>query len=97
MRKGSSSRSTRSNKRQARAEIFNDENENPFVSNGVRNGSEDGESMDLDTKPSTIFTKSKPKHSPDVKRIALFSLTGMDLAILSITCEIAPILQVHLS
>ncbi|KAH6666596.1 P-loop containing nucleoside triphosphate hydrolase protein [Halenospora varia] len=72
---GSSSRSTRSNKRQARAEIFNDENENPFVSNGVRNGSEDGESMDLDTKPSTIFTKSKPKHSPDVKRIALFSLT----------------------
>ncbi|KAH8648957.1 P-loop containing nucleoside triphosphate hydrolase protein [Tricladium varicosporioides] len=75
---GSSPRSTRS-KRQARAEIFNDENENPFISNGARSRSEDGEPMDLDAKPNTIFTNSKSKHSPDVKRIALFSLNDTNV------------------
>ncbi|KAF4634163.1 hypothetical protein G7Y89_g3947 [Cudoniella acicularis] len=55
-------------KRQARAEIFNDENENPFIVNQVR----DGDSMDLDESCKPL-TRSKPnKPSSVIKRIALF-------------------------
>ncbi|TVY47270.1 Cell division control protein [Lachnellula occidentalis] len=47
-------------KRQARVEIFNDENQNPFIVQSARHNFQDGESMDLDELPASIFTKSSP-------------------------------------
>jgi cell division control protein 6 len=50
-------------KRQARVEIFNDENENPFIVRPARDDAQDGDSMDLDELPESNFTKSSPvKH-----------------------------------
>ncbi|TVY30443.1 Cell division control protein [Lachnellula hyalina] len=47
-------------KRQARVEIFNDENENPFIVQSARHNTQDGESMGLDERPASIFTNSLP-------------------------------------
>jgi len=63
-------------KRQARTEIFTDENENPFISRSSRNGSQDADSMDMDEVISTRSTRSTPaKHGDGAaeKRISLTS------------------------
>lgn len=44
-------------KRQAREEIFNDENENSFITQWSRDGAQDGDSMDLDELSEAIPTK----------------------------------------
>ncbi|TVY94555.1 Cell division control protein [Lachnellula willkommii] len=43
-----------------RVEIFNDENENPFIVQSARHNTQDGESMDLDDLQTSIFTNSSP-------------------------------------
>ena len=48
-------------KRQARADIFNDENENPFYRKAASEDTEDGELMDLD--PLSDLTPIKHGHS----------------------------------
>ncbi|KAE9381386.1 cell division control protein Cdc6 [Stipitochalara longipes BDJ] len=59
-------------KRQARAEIFNDENENPFVSRIVQDDKQDGDSMDIDEPSKAINSRSVPaKHGPAAGRIPL--------------------------
>ncbi|PMD24792.1 cell division control protein Cdc6 [Hyaloscypha hepaticicola] len=58
-------------KRQARAEIFNDENENPFLSRNVHDDKQDGDSMDID-EPDAIISKSAPaKHGRAGGRVSL--------------------------
>ena len=50
-------------KRQARGETFNDENENPFITQISRDGEQDDDSMDLDELSQAIPTRSTPaKH-----------------------------------
>ncbi|TVY78193.1 Cell division control protein [Lachnellula suecica] len=59
-------------KRQVRAEIFNDENENPFIAHPARDDAQDGDSMDLDDLSESVFTKSSPiKHGIAGKRTTL--------------------------
>ncbi|KUJ22363.1 cell division control protein Cdc6 [Mollisia scopiformis] len=57
-------------KRQGRPEIFNDENENPFVGNFSRDTDHDGEPMHLDEGSESIFTIVVPvKHGVAEKHI----------------------------
>ncbi|CZR50680.1 related to cell division control protein CDC18+ [Phialocephala subalpina] len=50
-------------KRQSRTEIFNDENDNPFVGDFSRNTIQNGEPMDIDENSKSFSTKSVPaKH-----------------------------------
>lgn len=63
-----------SRKRQARVEIpiLNDENENPFITRKRRNGSQDGDSMDVDAKPEVVIRRTTPaKHGVAEERIPL--------------------------
>jgi hypothetical protein len=59
-------------KRQARGEIFNDENENPFLSPIAREDIQDPDSMEIDELSKPITSKSTPaKHGPAGGRIPL--------------------------
>jgi cell division control protein 6 len=46
-------------KRQARPEIFNDENENPFIVQSARDDAQDGDSMDLDELSEPVYSPVK--------------------------------------
>ncbi|KAG0651004.1 Cell division control 18 [Hyphodiscus hymeniophilus] len=54
-------------KRQARGEIINDENENPFITQSSRDGAEDGDSMEYDELSEAIPNK----HGVNGKTISL--------------------------
>lgn len=59
-------------KRQARAEIFNDENENPFLSRSAREETQDGDPMDIDELSEPIISRSTPaKHGRVGSRVPL--------------------------
>jgi cell division control protein 6 len=59
-------------KRQAREEILNDENANPFLTPSTRDGPPDGDSMDIDELSGEFPMKSTPvKHGNVGKRIPL--------------------------
>ena len=58
-------------KRQAREEIFNDENESPFLSRSARGKTQDGDSMDIDELSEPIFRTTPAKHGPIGGQIAL--------------------------
>lgn len=56
-------------KRQDQTEIFNDENENPFVGDFSHDTKDNGESMDIDESPESIFKSVPAKHGAVSKRV----------------------------
>ncbi|PMD52104.1 cell division control protein Cdc6 [Hyaloscypha bicolor E] len=59
-------------KRPARAEIFNDENSNPFVSRAVHDSKQDDNLMDIDEPSEGVNLRSAPaKHGPAGARVPI--------------------------